>query len=495
MAHRNKKIQVTAWAVSDPGSRNHNEDAFLILKSSRQHVLVVCDGMGGHAAGEVASGLAVETIKSFFTDQEKGSPSALDGTQAVYKAIESANLGIFHDAQVNPARDGMGSTCVLALLRGPNLFLGHVGDSRAYLIRGGGIRQLTRDHSFVEEMVKAGMITPHEAHSNPQRNVILQSLGRNEAINIEASTEAVKLLPQDYVLLCSDGLTTVVADQEIAHHVEHLREPRAICEELVRLTNRRGAPDNVTVAVLRFEGEVQEGPPAAIISNDNDALELYRVILRREGYRVDAISPHHLQPLIDADEGAQPRLIVIDHLDQKPALGLDLCRELRQLPAFAKTPLVLVTDGAISINDGLAAGASRVLANTAILTELTPVVRLLMEESTPLIYILEETPGRTEALARALRGEGFLVIPHHNAASLKLAVEQKVPKMLVLDVTRGVERLCVEYKDNPATSGCPIVLTAEGAAANQREAHQLGADYYLTRPVDAVALAVMLLNK
>lgn len=495
MAQKSKKIQVNAWAISDPGSRDHNEDAFLILKSSRQHVVVVCDGMGGHAAGEVASGLAVETIKSFFTEQEKGGQRTPDGAQAVYNAIEHANVSIYEDAQANPSRDGMGSTCVLALLRGANLYLGHVGDSRAYLVRGGGIRQLTRDHSFVEEMVKAGMITPHEAHSNPQRNVILQSLGRSESINIETTTEPVKLHPQDYVLLCSDGLTTVVADQEIAEHVEACGDPRAICEELVKLTNRRGAPDNVTVAVLRFEGEIQDGPRAVVVSRDADAQELYRVILRREGYRVDVLPPQHITSLTEADDHDLPRLVIVDHLEGGSAGMLENCQAIRASKALSKIPLVLVSDGSISMEDARRVGADRVLANTGLLTELTPTVRHLMQESTALIYILEEVPGRTEALARGLRAEGFLVLPQSSPAALKQAVEQQIPKMLILDITRGVERLCVEYKNNPATSSCPIVLTADGAAANQREAHQLGADYYLTRPTDAVALAVMLLNK
>ncbi len=494
MAPKSMKTQVTAWAVSDPGSRSHNEDAFLILKSSRQHVVVVCDGMGGHAAGEVASGLAVETIKEFFTEQEKGS-GGMTTPQAVYAAVENANLGIYNDAQANPARDGMGSTCVLALLRGRELYLGHVGDSRAYLVRGGGIKQLTKDHSFVEEMVKAGMITPHETHSNPQRNVILQSLGRSESVNIEVSTEGVIVQPRDYLLLCSDGLTTVVADQEIAEHVEQYDDPRAICEELVRLTNRRGAPDNVTVAVLRYEGEVEEGPVVAVLTHDNEALDLYRVVLRREGYRAKAYTLDNIEQLMDAEGAEQPRLIIIDHQDGASRQMMEASSLLSQSEPTQDIPIILVTDGSISVEQGLEVGATRVLSNTALLTELMPVTRHVLEESTALIYILEEVPGRTEALARNLRAKGFIVIQQSTTLALKSAVEQQTPKMLILDVTRGVERLCLEYKNNPATSGCPIVLTAEGAAANQREAHQLGADYYLTRSSDAVALAGMLLDK
>lgn len=494
MSQKSKKTQVTAWAISDPGSRNHNEDAFLILKSSRQHVIAVCDGMGGHAAGEVASGLAVETIKEFFTAREKAGGDSRSPEEVVFASIDHANRSIFADAQANPSRDGMGSTCVVALIRGDQLYLGHVGDSRAYLVRGGGIRQLTRDHSFVEEMVKAGMITPHETHSNPQRNVILQSLGRSENVNIEVSEQSVRLQAGDYVLLCSDGLTAVVADQEIAEYVENLSAPKTACEELVKLTNRRGAPDNVTVAILRYEGEVDEGPPVAVISSDMDSVGLFRLVLKREGFRVKHYTHAEFEEVFKTSAKDRPRLLVVDHHSDSQAV-LEMCKNLGNAESTMGTPTILVTDGSISVEQGRQAGASRVLMNSSLLSELTPAVRLLMEESTALIYILEEVAGRTEKLARELRAQGFLVVPHSSPAALKSAAEQQVPRMLILDITRGVERLCQTFKTDPATASCPIVLTAEGAVANPREAHQLGADYYLTRARDTVMLANMLLNK
>lgn len=494
MVQKPKKTKVNAWAVSDPGSRNHNEDAFLILKSSRQHVLAVCDGMGGHAAGEVASGLAVETIKEFFTEVEKGDNPSRESDKVLEEAIQRANLAILRDAQANVSRDGMGSTCVVALIRGNKLYLGHVGDSRAYMVRGGGIRQLTKDHSFVQEMINVGMITPHEAHSNPQRNVILQSLGRNENIKIEVS-KGIPLQAGDYVLLCSDGLTCVIDDQEIAAHVDLHNEPRAVCDELVRLTNRRGAPDNVTVALLRFEGEVQDGPMVALVGEAGESSELYRAMLKREGMRVQEFPLRQLETLTQTAAQERPRLIIVDHEDGAAELMLRACRAISTHQDTSGVPLLLVTDGSISAKQGQEAGAKRVLTHGSLLTDLSPALRLMMSDAAPLIYVLEEVPGRAEPAIKALRSAGFLVIGHSSQALLDAAIAQQAPKMLILDITRGVERLCMEYKNHPSTSGCPLVLSAEGAVANPREAFLIGADYYLTQPAKIAELSQKLLSK
>ena len=136
-----------------------------------------------------------------------------------------------------------------------------------------------------------------------------------------------------------------------------------------------------------------------------------------------------------------------------------------------------------------------VLHNSALLTDLSPIVRHLLEETTALIYVLEEVPGRTEELVRDLRGRGFIVIPHSSPQALTRAIEQQEPRMLILDITRGVERLCQQFKTDPSTAQCPIVLTAEGSVASSREAHSVGADYYLTKVQDTVMLAAMLLSK
>ncbi len=490
MPSTNKRTQLTAWALSDPGSRDYNEDAFLIFQSARQSVVSVCDGMGGHAAGEVASGLAVKAIQDFFTRQEKEGLEGTEPSACVKDGIDTANRTIHQDAKANPAREGMGSTCVVGLIRTNKLYLGHVGDSRAYLVRGGGIRQLTRDHSFVEEMVKAGMITPHETHSNPQRNVILQSLGRNENVNVELSSEAVTLKVGDYVLLCSDGLTAVVADQEIAESVTRYVEPQAICEFLVDLTNQRGAPDNVTVALVRFDGLANEGPRVTVLCDDEESADLYRVVLNREGYQLDVSS----KQISFTDDTDKPRLIVLD-FRADPDRALQACKELGANEATAKIPVLLVNHGGFSDEAGRGAGANQVLSSSTLLTDLTPTARLMLEESSSLIYILEEDAARAKELVRSLRQEGFIVFTHTSAAALEKAIEKAVPKMLILDITRGVERICQDLKTNPQASQCPLVLSAPGSVASPREAFQLGADYYLTQPVQIAQLAIMLLNK
>ena len=485
-----KRTQLTAWAISDPGSRDHNEDAFLIFQSSRQSVVAVCDGMGGHAAGEVASGLAVKTIQDFFTQLEKeGFDESYDAAQCVKDSIDTANRTIHEDAKANPAREGMGSTCVVGLLRQNKLYLGHVGDSRAYLVRGGGIRQLTRDHSFVEEMVKAGMITPHETHSNPQRNVILQSLGRSDNVNVELSTEAVTLKVGDYVLLCSDGLTAVVADQEIAESVTRHAEPQPICEFLVELTNQRGAPDNVTVALVRFDGLVIEGPRITVLCDDEESNDLYRLVLAREGYHVTVASSVQFD-----DDADRPKLIIIDQRGRGEQ-ALKLSSELKAGEETGSVPVLLVNHGDFSDKEGHDAGSDHIMNAASLLTDLTPIAKHLIEESSSIIFILEESGGRTKELVRALRGQGFIVFTHPTVDALHKAAEQTSPKMLVLDITHKVEQICQDMKTHTATSDCTLVLSAKGAVANPREAFQLGADYYLTQPDQIAQLATMLLNK
>ena len=482
-----KRTQLSAWAISDPGSRDHNEDAFLIFQSARQSVVAVCDGMGGHAAGEVASGLAVKTIQDFFTELEKESMDKRDAGQTVLDSINKANEVIHGDAKANPSREGMGSTCVVGLLRNNRLYLGHVGDSRAYMVRGGGIRQLTRDHSFVEEMVKAGMITPHETHSNPQRNVILQSLGRNETVNVEVCREAVTLKVGDYVLLCSDGLTAVVADQEIAESVVRYTDPQPICEYLVELTNQRGAPDNVTVALVRFDGIVNEGPRVAIMADEDETEDLYRLILNREGYQVTAPTDAELEHI---PENEKPRVIILDwRSDPEGALRMS------QRLSSQDYTVMLVNNDSFNPEQIRASGASHVEDADNLLTSLTSVVRRLVEDSSALVYVLEENPGEAGKLARSLRREGFIAMVYKSDKALEQAIEQSAPKMIILHTVRGVERLCQNFKTHPATAEVPIVLSAKGAVANPREAFLVGAEYYLPKIEDIAQLAHMLLKK
>ncbi|MEO1269679.1 MAG: hypothetical protein AAFX99_16455, partial [Myxococcota bacterium] len=387
----------------------------------------------------------------------------------------------------------MGSTCVVGLVRGRKLSIGHVGDSRAYLVRGGGIRQLTRDHSFVEEMVRAGMITPHETHTNPQRNVILQSLGCNDSINIDVNENTVNLKVGDYVLLCSDGLTAVVADQEIAETVERLQEPELIAKDLVDLTNRRGGPDNVTVVIGRFDGDLIEGPPIAIMCEEDTSIDLYRLILQREGYRIQVHDCNTID--FDFQSAEIPALVVIEHDD--PKVTLSLCRDLSNKPDFKKVPIIVVTEGQIPAAQARSAGAADVLHSKSLLAELLPKINELINSNSPQVFVLEDEPEASRHVGQSLSQANLLVRTFNTEHALHEAVERNAPHLLIIHMGASpeLERICRRLKTTAAAQNAPIVLTAQGAVNSPREAYLLGADYYLPNVSDLVNLTQMLLAK
>lgn len=223
--------------------RTNNEDAFGVGSGH----LVVCDGMGGHSAGEVAAQLAVQTVQEFpFAGQ--------DPQSEVRACIERAQGRILRAARENAAYNGMGTTITLAYLRsaaqgGAELTLGHVGDSRSYVYSGGVLKQLTNDHSVVGELLRSGIITPVEAISHEQRHVLTQALG-SEPVEIELSSRIIP--PGSYVLLCTDGLTDVIADHEIERVLNRASEYENPAQELVNLANAAGGPDNITVILARL---------------------------------------------------------------------------------------------------------------------------------------------------------------------------------------------------------------------------------------------------
>ena len=211
------------------------------ILARRGRLYIVADGMGGHAAGEQASALTVSTVMEAYY----GHPS-LDPGQALTDAIRQANAAIYRQAQ-RAETAGMGSTVVAALVRGHELYIAHVGDSRAYLIRGQTIRQLTRDHSWVAEQVRAGLLSEEEARHHPQRNIVTRSLGSEPEVEIDLSREA--LSPGDAVLLCSDGLTDQVRDEEIGQIVAG-SDPSEAANQLIELASQRGGSDDVTALVI-----------------------------------------------------------------------------------------------------------------------------------------------------------------------------------------------------------------------------------------------------
>jgi protein phosphatase len=237
-----------AAAFTDPGRvRQSNEDS--VFADQETGLLIVADGMGGHAAGEIASGLAIQIITDFLRQPLPfGERQPEIAASLLSQAIDQANLAIRARAAQDPMLHGMGTTLVVAICRGASFSLAHLGDSRAYLIRGGQIRQVTEDHSLVAQMVKAGEITQEEARKHPLRNLITRSLG--SASSAQPDLQLLEWLPGDYLLMCSDGLTNMVEDEEIASlfGAGGAGLPQA-CEQLIALANSRGGNDNISVVV------------------------------------------------------------------------------------------------------------------------------------------------------------------------------------------------------------------------------------------------------
>lgn len=246
--------------LSDIGrARDHQEDASGVFKPAdpgllarRGELFIVADGMGGHNAGEVASQLALSELQRvYYAD---ASPDIQAG---LAQALQSTNQAIYQLSQTDARQKGMGTTAVLAVVHDLGVFVSNVGDSRAYLIRGGQITQITRDHSWVEEQVRAGVLTPEQARTHPQRNIITRALGTGPAVEPDFYSGNLQL--GDVLVLCSDGLTGHVADQEILLLAGD-NPPQIAAQRLIDLANERGGSDNISVIVVRAEAP---GAPAA----------------------------------------------------------------------------------------------------------------------------------------------------------------------------------------------------------------------------------------
>jgi serine/threonine protein phosphatase PrpC len=218
---------------------------------------IVADGMGGHVGGEIASGLAVETILQEYLGRE-----GQDVEPALVSAVENANSRIFQKAQENPDLRGMGTTCTAMVLKDQLAYFAHVGDSRAYLIRDGEITQVTRDHSLVNQLIDRGDITPEEAESHPEKNVITRSLGIKPNVDVDTMNSPLEVREGDLFLLCSDGLSGLVRDEEMLEAVTTY-DPDEAAKLLIDLANERGGPDNITVQIVRVLGEEEARRMAA----------------------------------------------------------------------------------------------------------------------------------------------------------------------------------------------------------------------------------------
>jgi len=247
------ELQLDAWQLTDPGiERDHNDDycgSFEPedpeLLAERGRLYLVADGIGGHLAGDVAAQYAVEQVIYAYCNDPWVGPG-----ENLTRAIHDANADLYQDAQTNPAHRGMGTTLVAAAIRGDELAVANVGDSRAYLVREGQIRQISRDHSWVADKLAAGLLTPEQAREHPNRNIITRSLGNDPDVEVDVFRERIG--PGDVILICTDGLSGLVRDEEMAAAVCRA-DPRSAAEELVRLANERGGPDNITATVIRVQ--------------------------------------------------------------------------------------------------------------------------------------------------------------------------------------------------------------------------------------------------
>jgi len=252
------RVRIACGGVTDVGRvRSNNEDCFRIVMP--QNLFVLADGMGGEAHGEIASALAVETVVKHCLDQEANPAAQVIGavlpnwsarTKRLSTAVHLANRKIFKSAAEHPEQHGMGATLTAAWIDHAKLSIAHVGDSRAYLLRGGSLLQLTRDHSLVAEQVRRGVLTVAEAEESDMQSVLLRALGAQPEIEVDAEEHI--LFPRDVLLLCSDGLTRMVTEPEIAGVLQAETDPVRGAEELVALANDRGGPDNITVVIVRL---------------------------------------------------------------------------------------------------------------------------------------------------------------------------------------------------------------------------------------------------
>ena len=241
-----------AMRTDNGAVRPHNEDRVSFVTpqpgdpmEARGSLMLVADGMGGHAAGEVASEIAAETVRRVYYELTGPMPHVLGS------AFLAAHRAISDWANRNPECKGMGTTCTAVAIRDGDAWLAHVGDSRAYLLREGGMTQLSEDQTLVAQMVREGQLSPEEARNSPVSNVILQALGPNAEVVPVVWSDPLKRAADDLVVLCTDGLTGVVPDRTIAQYAGDL-PPDEACEALIKAALAAGAPDNVSVGVFKL---------------------------------------------------------------------------------------------------------------------------------------------------------------------------------------------------------------------------------------------------
>ncbi len=289
------ELKVKLFARTDVGQvREHNEDNFLVADLTRKSrglmesnrsaavgphgaIFAVCDGMGGAAAGEIASQLAVDIIYERMIeglDASKASDRDEIARRLVH-AVEAAGLRIFQEAKLDRTRRGMGTTVTASALVDDHIFFAQVGDSRGYILRGGVLTQVTRDQSLVNQLIEAGQLTEEEAETFEHNNIILQALGTSDTVQVDLTF--AELHRGDMLLLCSDGLSGMVRFEEIREIMRSSQEPIEICKALTERANQAGGHDNITVIIVVFDGE-----GLAPLTSETEALKYQKYILPEE---------------------------------------------------------------------------------------------------------------------------------------------------------------------------------------------------------------------
>lgn len=245
-------MKLAVGARTDVGRvREANEDSYFV----QAPLFVVADGMGGHIAGDVASATAVEVVQNQSARADASDPESLAAI------VRDANSAIYEKAAADQTLHGMGTTCTLLMIDGANAQFAHVGDSRAYLLRNGQLRQVTEDHTLVGRMVAEGRLQPEEAEHHPQRSIITRALGVDADIDVDLIS--LELADDDRILLCSDGLNAMVGAPEIQEVLAHENDPQKAADQLVERAIAAGGEDNITVVVVHVGAEQRDAAPAA----------------------------------------------------------------------------------------------------------------------------------------------------------------------------------------------------------------------------------------
>jgi serine/threonine protein phosphatase PrpC len=330
--------------LSDPGrdpEKQVNEDACASVATSHGFLMLICDGMGGHSEGQVASATAVSAI----LESLKTQPVSTAPTTVLVRAIEAGGRAVFDIGGPNPAAVRPGSTCVAALLHDGVAELAHVGDSRAYLLRGRDIQRLTRDHSMVQEMIDAGVLKEDEAKSHPDANRITRALGMRPDTEVECRAQPQPLLPGDILVLCTDGLTDLLSDQDISLEVQsNLASGVAVgCQKLVERANQRGGHDNITVQIARIvEAPKLKSPPEpTLVDHAIQSSPTSAPTLDGEAAEQSAPTARGLTGVLEATSGADAArltepLPLVHRIEPLPLVRRFVPERLSSLPSSAR---------------------------------------------------------------------------------------------------------------------------------------------------------------